>query len=170
MIIEKNRVVSFVYELRITNAAGESIQKVTKSRPLKIVYGHGGILEPFEKRLLGLKAGEKFEFDLKSEDAYGAYNEKAIAGFDKSVFIDDAGMDEEMLEVGSYLPMETESGIPFNGKILEITASTVKLDFNHPLAGQDLYFKGEIVDVREATVSEIETGQVERKQGKIRKS
>jgi FKBP-type peptidyl-prolyl cis-trans isomerase SlyD len=170
MNIEKDRVVSFIYELRITNAAGESIQKVTKSRPLKIVYGHGGILEPFEKRLLGLCAGDKFEFSLQSKDAYGAYNEKAIVELDKSVFTDEASLDEEALEVGSYFPMETEAGIPFNGKILEITPTKVKMDFNLPLAGQDLYFKGEIVEVREATISEIETGQVERRQVKPKKS
>jgi FKBP-type peptidyl-prolyl cis-trans isomerase SlyD len=170
MIVEINRVVSFTFELRLKNASGEEIQKVAKSRPMKIVYGRGNLLEPFERKLLGLKAGDKFEFELKCEDAYGLYNEKAITELDKSIFTGDASIDYEVLKIGNYLPMETETGLPFNGKILEIAGDKVRMDFNHPLAGQDLFFKGEIIAVREATKSEIKTGQVELKNGTKKKS
>jgi FKBP-type peptidyl-prolyl cis-trans isomerase SlyD len=163
MIIEINKIVSFTFDLRIANAAGESIQKVKKSRPMKIVYGRGNLFEPFEKRLAGLKTGDKFEFHIESKDAYGSYNDKAIATLEKSVFTENEMVDDDLLQVGNYIPMETESGIPFNGKIVEIAGDKVMIDFNHPLAGQDLFFKGEILDVRDATNSEIETCQVERK-------
>jgi len=157
MFIEKNRVVSFTFELRLENASGERIKKVEKTRPLKIVYGRGNLLEPFETRLAGLKAGDKFGFELKSSDTYGPYNEKAVTELDKTIFTNDSIIDDEILRVGNYLPMETETGIPFTGKILEISGDKVKIDFNHPLAGQELYFQGEILEVREATQSEIET-------------
>jgi FKBP-type peptidyl-prolyl cis-trans isomerase SlyD len=160
MIAERNKVVSFTYELKLKNTKGESIQQVDKSKPLKIVFGRGNILEYFEKNIEGLKKGDAFEFILRSEEAYGAYNEKAITEFDKTIFLEDAEMDEELLVVGDYIPMETESGLPFSGKILEVSNDKVKMDFNHPLAGQDLYFKGQILDIREATDGEIETGMV----------
>ena len=160
MVVERNKVVSFTYELRLQNVQGDPIQKVSKGKPLKIVFGRGNLLEYFEMKIEGLNKGDEFEFILKSEESYGPYNEKAIAEFDKAVFLEEAGMEEALLEVGEYIPMETEDGLPFNGKILEITDKKVKLDFNHPLAGQDLYFKGQILDIREATNSEIETGMV----------
>ncbi len=163
MIIDINKIVTFTFDLRLANAVGESIQKVKKSRPMKIVFGRGNLFEPFERRLAGLKTGDKFEFHIESKDAYGLYNEKAIATLEKSVFTENELAEDDLLQVGNYIPMETESGIPFNGKIIEIAGEKVMMDFNHPLAGQDLFFKGEILDVREATNSEIESGQVERK-------
>ncbi len=160
MIVERNKVVSFTYELKLQNTEGESIQQVDKSKPLSIVFGRGNILEHFEKKIEGLCKGNGFEFILRSEESYGAYNDKAITEFDKAVFLKDAEMDEELLVVGDYIPMETETGLPFNGKIIAISDEKVKMDFNHPLAGQDLYFKGHILDIREATDGEIETGVV----------
>ena len=160
MEVERNKVVSFTYELKLQNTEGESIQQVSKSKPLKIVFGRGNLLEYFEMKIEGLNNGDEFEFILKNEESYGPYNEKAIAEFDKAVFLEEAEMEEALLEVGEYIPMETEGGLPFNGKILEITDEKVKMDFNHPLAGQDLYFKGQILGIREATNLEIETGKV----------
>jgi len=163
MIVEKNKVVSFSYELKLKNTEGESVQQVSKSKPLRIVFGRGNLLEHFESKIQGLQKGDNFEFILRSKDSYGAHNEKAVTEFDKSVFLEEAEMDEALLVVGDYIPMETETGLPFNGKILEISDEKVKMDFNHPLAGQDLYFKGEILEIRESTNSEIETGMVARK-------
>jgi len=160
MIVERNKVVSFTYELKLQNQEGESIQQVNKSKPLRIVFGRGNLLEHFEGKIKGLSKGDLFEFELRSEESYGAYNEKAITEVDKDVFTKEGDLDEEMLVIGDYIPMENESGLPFNGKILEITGNTIKMDFNHPLAGQDLFFKGQILDIREATQSEIETGMV----------
>jgi len=169
MIAERNKVVSFSYELKLKKKDGETIQQVSKSKPLRIVFERGNLLESFEKKIEGLKSGDKFEFVLKSEESYGSYNEKAIAEIDKSVFIEEAEMEEDLLVVGEYLPMENAQGLPFNGKILEVSDEKVKMDFNHPLAGQDLYFKGEILDIREASNSEIETGKVAGKGEKVKK-
>jgi FKBP-type peptidyl-prolyl cis-trans isomerase SlyD len=58
--------------------------------------------------------------------------------------------------------METEVGLPFNGKIINIDENSVTLDFNHPLAGKDLLFNGEIQDVRDATPDEIASGKVDK--------
>ena len=54
--------------------------------------------------------------------------------------------------------MEDEEGYPLSGRILEVNPDNVLVDFNHPLAGMDLYFEGRILDVREATKEELEHG------------
>ncbi len=115
MIAERNKVVSFSYELKLKNTEGESIQQVNKSKPLRVLIGRGNLLEHFEKKIEGLTSGDNFEFILKSEESYGAYNEKAIAEFENSVFLEEAEMDEKLLVEGDYIPMETEDGLPFNG-------------------------------------------------------
>ena len=79
---------------------------------------------------------------------------------DKKIFEFEGKIDENMIKVGASVPMQNEQGHPLNGLILEIGESTIKMDFNHPLAGQGLYFTGEVVEVREATSEEIEHGHV----------
>lgn len=160
MIVEKNKVVSFSYELKLQNDKGESIQQVKKSKPLKILFGRGNLLEHFEENIAGLKKGDEFEFVLKSEKSYGPYNKDAVAEYDKTIFTGEGGMDEDQLEVGNFIPMETEDGTPFNGKVIAVSKDKITIDFNHPLAGKDLFFKGQILGVRDATPQEIETGKV----------
>jgi len=129
---------------------------------MEIIIGKGALLEPFEQKLVGLRKGNNFAFTLLSEETFGPYKEKAITKFDKTVFTDEDELDPTELVLGNYLPLETEDGIPFNGKIIEMDETTVTVDFNHPLAGKDLHFKGEIIDVREATLEEISTGKVDK--------
>jgi FKBP-type peptidyl-prolyl cis-trans isomerase SlyD len=66
----------------------------------------------------------------------------------------------DILSVGATLPMQDQDGNPMDGRVLEIGAETVKMDFNHPLAGEELHFKGEILEVREATAEELDHGHV----------
>lgn len=161
MIVEKGKVVTFTYELKLKSKDGEVIQRVEKSRPLSIVAGKGNILEAFEKKLFGLKAGDDFELLIKNKNAYGRRNEKAVAEYDKQAFMKENDLSDEDLQPGNFLPMESNAGTPFNAEIAEVTADRIKLDFNHPLAGKDLYFKGKILKVRDATKEEIDSGLVQ---------
>jgi len=158
MIVENNKVVTFTYELILENSDGVTIQQVEKTKPMIIIIGKGALLEPFEQRLSGLKKGDNFAFTLLCDETFGPYKEKAIAKFEKSVFTEESELDTTELVLGNFIPMETEDGIPFNGKILKMDENTVTVDFNHPLAGKDLKFKGEIIDVRDATMEEMTTG------------
>ncbi len=56
--------------------------------------------------------------------------------------------------------MQNDQGHPLNGKIVEVKENEVVMDFNHPLAGQDLHFSGEILEIREASKEELEHGHV----------
>ncbi|WP_372776014.1 peptidylprolyl isomerase [Mangrovibacterium sp.] len=155
MTISKNKMVSLTYDLRIGGAEGELIEQATAERPLNFLYGAGMMLPKFEALLEGLEQGKAFEINLESADAYGEVDENAVVDLPKSIFIMEGKFDDEMIKVGNTVPMMSTNGQRMNGLVLEVTDETVKMDFNHPLAGEDLHFKGDILEVREATDEEI---------------
>lgn len=148
--------VSLIYELRERNPEGKIIETVEESKPLKFIYGTGRLLPLFESNLLSLSAGDIFSFPLSSADAYGDRVEEMIINVPKSVFMtEDGKLNEEICTVGNEVPMMDNEGHHLNGIINEIAEDYVRMDFNHPMAGVDLYFSGKIVDIREATEQEL---------------
>jgi FKBP-type peptidyl-prolyl cis-trans isomerase SlyD len=159
MSIEKNKVVSLSYTLRFDNAEGDIIEEIENTDPEIVLIGNENLFEKFEENLLGLNPGDEFEFILDSEDAYGEYDEERIIDLPKENFMVDGQFDEEMVFEGAIIPMEDEENdIQAEAIVLEIDEENVKLDFNHPLAGETLHFKGSILEIREATPEEIENG------------
>lgn len=158
MTVGDKKVVSMTYTLKENSASGDVIQEVTEDRPFVYLFGMGGLLPAFKSNLNGLKKGESFGFVLNKEDAYGIPSSDNIIRLDKKVFEVDGQFDDEMIKVGEVIPMEDEEGYPLSGKIVEIGDDYVAVDFNHPLAGMDLYFEGKILDVREATAEELTHG------------
>jgi FKBP-type peptidyl-prolyl cis-trans isomerase SlyD len=150
MVIDKNTKVTFTFEMKIGNADGEQIQQFEKSAPMTVVIGQGDLLEPFEQQLMGLKAGDDFEFVLLYANTYGPYREEAVHRYDRTTLITNNDLDEDDIEEGMYIPIETPEGLEFSGLVAEITPNTITVDFNHPLAGKDLFFKGTIIEVRES--------------------
>ncbi len=155
MKIGKNKMVSLTYDLHYDDAEGELIEQATSEKPLSFVFGAGLMLPKFESHLEGLASGSPFEIGLQDVDAYGELDENAIVDLPKHIFFIDGEFDDEMIAVGNTVPMMSTSGQRLNGMVLEITDDTVKMDFNHPLAGENLFFKGQIIEVREATDEEI---------------
>jgi len=155
MKIEKDKMVSLMYELRESNSEGRIIETLDDTRPLKFIYGHGRLLPVFESNISSLVKGDPFRFSMSSEMAYGEKREDMIVNVPISVFETDGKLNEEICRVGSEVPMVDTNGNPLNGIINEITDTYVRMDFNHPMAGIDLYFTGKIIDVREATDEEI---------------
>lgn len=160
MIAEKNKVVSIVYELRSGSKEGEVVESLNAENPLTFLFGTGGLLPKFEENLSGLGSGDSFEFQLGLEDAYGPVVENAIVHVPQSVFEVDGKIDESLLQIGSMVPMMDSEGRRLNGKVIAIEGDAVKMDFNHPMAGNDLYFKGQVTDVRSATDEELNHGHV----------
>jgi FKBP-type peptidyl-prolyl cis-trans isomerase SlyD len=159
MIIAKDSVVTFRYEMLIVEENGTERVQVENSKPLTVLFGRGNLLEPFEARLFGLKDNDAFDFILKSEDTFGPHLEHAVQEFSKTEILEDSDFEDMELEVDMYLPMETEDGTPFNGKVVSLDGDRITLDFNHPLAGKDLIFRGKIDAVREATGEELAAGK-----------
>lgn len=156
MKIEKNKMVSLAYELRERNSEGRIIETVEESRPLTFIYGTGRLLPLFESNLDSLSAGDDFKFPLSSADAYGEKVEEMIINVPKSVFMTEEGkLNEDICRIGNEVPMMDNEGHHLNGVINEIAEDYVKMDFNHPMAGVDLFFSGKIVEVRDATEQEL---------------
>ena len=155
MEISRNKFVTLSYELRLNDAEGEVIEKTDDNNPLAFLFGAGKMLQMFEDKLEGLKAGEEFSFQLKPDEAYGEVNPQAIVDLPKNIFEVNGEIDGSLLTVGNQVPMQDAQGNRLNGIVLEVTDDTVKMDFNHPLAGDALYFSGLVLDVREGTEDEI---------------
>lgn len=155
MEIARNKFVSLSYQLRLNGAEGDLIEETGESNPLQFVFGTGKMIEMFENKLEGLKEGDNFDFELKSHEAYGEVNTDAIVDLPKNIFEVNGQIDESLLKTGNMIPMQDANGNRLNGTVLEVTDNTVKMDFNHPLAGDDLHFSGQVLEVREATEQEM---------------
>lgn len=153
--ISKHAMVTLTYDLRIDDEQGEVIEQTTDDKPLQFLYGAGTMLPKFESHLAGLKQGEPFEIRLSKNDAYGELNEDAVVDLPKNVFLVDGKFDDELIAVGNTVPMMSSNGQRLNGLVLEINHENIKMDFNHPLAGEDLYFAGKVLEVREASDEEL---------------
>ena len=158
MIVTKDRVISLSYDLRIDTAEGKLVESVSEENPLTFVFGTGKLLPKFEDNLKGLGIGDSFDFNLKSADAYGAYNEQALVDVPKNIFEVNGSIDEDLLKIGNTIPMMDRSGNRLTGVVVEINEDSVKMDFNHPLAGNDLFFKGTVTEIREASEEELMNG------------
>lgn len=159
------KVISLTYVLRAGNAQGEIIETAEKNNPAQFLFGAGNLIPDFENNVGHLSQGEAFEFTIQSENAYGALNQEAVVDLPKNVFMIDGELASDMLEIGNTVPMRDQEGNPLNGKVVEVGEDTVKMDFNHPLAGMDLHFKGEVLESREATPEEVAHGHVHTGQG-----
>ena len=155
MKIEKNKMVSLIYELRESDAEGRIIEVLDEMKPLSFVFGTGRLLPVFESNISTLIKGDSFSFSLDPEMAYGEKREEMVVNVPVSVFETDGKLNEDVCFVGNEVPMMDTDGHPLNGVINEITDTYVKMDFNHPMAGVGLFFTGKIVDVRDATDQEL---------------
>lgn len=160
MEIIKNKVVEITYQLRLDGFDGELIEEVKKNKPFVFLFGSGMMLDSFEGQLKGLKKGDAFHFTLGYNEAYGEVIPENVVSLPKKIFEIDGKFNEEMIYVGAIVPMKDEEGNEYDGLIAEIQKTKVKVDFNHPLAGEDLYFDGKILNVRAATKEEISHGHV----------
>ncbi|HVN59549.1 MAG TPA: FKBP-type peptidyl-prolyl cis-trans isomerase [Bacteroidales bacterium] len=155
MKIDNNKFVSITYVLKENSSSGKVIETVADSRPLNFVFGTGKLLPSFESNLLSLSKGDKFDFVLNASDAYGDRREEMMVNVPISVFEIDGKIDESICYVGNMVPMTDSSGNPLEGMINEITETHVRMDFNHPMAGVNLWFSGNVLDVREPSPDEL---------------
>lgn len=155
MNVAKDKMVSVTYELKYDDTEAQLIEKVEKDNPLTFLYGAGRMLEHFEKNLAGKVQGDFFDFKLTSEEAYGPVTDQAIVDVPMHAFEVDGKVDEELVKMGNTIPMMDSYGNRLHGIVVEVSQDSVKMDFNHPLAGEDLHFKGQIIEVRDARPEEM---------------
>ncbi|HJL59526.1 MAG TPA: FKBP-type peptidyl-prolyl cis-trans isomerase [Candidatus Thalassarchaeaceae archaeon] len=129
---------------------GEEFDSSHGSEPLAYLVGHQGMIPGFEREMMGAEVGEKREFTLMAEDAYGEQTDDAIMDIPASEF-----PDELELELG--MSLMSAMGM---FRIVGLTEDIVKCDFNHMLAGRALKFEVEVVEVREPSEEELAHGHV----------
>lgn len=151
MKIEKDRVVSFHYS--VAEQGQEALESSKEREPLQILIGHGNIIPGLEKALDGHEAGDSFGVDVAAAEAYGERRDGLSQRVPKKHF------GGQRLEPGMQVVLNTNFG-PRAVTIQKVGMSVVDVDLNHPMAGKDLHFDIEIVNVREASAEEIEHGHV----------
>jgi FKBP-type peptidyl-prolyl cis-trans isomerase SlyD len=160
MVVSQNKVISLAYELRIDSKNGKVVETVDRDSPLTFLFGSGSLLPRFEDNLAGLKVGDSFDFNLLSEDAYGEFDENSVIKVPLQAFLIDGRVDYDIVKIGNKIPMQDSQGNRLTGMVKNIDIDSVTMDFNHPLAGNQLFFSGEITEIRQATEEEMAHGHL----------
>ena len=164
MIIDKNLVVTLGYTLKARSGLSleeKNVEQTTTERPFVFLYGASMLLPDFEKNLHGKKGGDRFDFFISAEKGYGMKQEKHVLNISIDSFKSpDGTLNLNEICTGNTLSMSDQDGNQLQGTILEVTPVHVRMDFNHPLAGYELHFIGEVLHVRIATSEELAHGHV----------
>ena len=152
----KNRFMSISYSLYIDEEGEKRLVEETKSgQPFQFISGFGIALDAFEQQLTPLEVGAEFDFALTKDQAYGDYRDDMRLELEREVFSINGHFDHEHVYQDAIIPLQNEEGNRFYGRVVEVGEDKVKIDLNHPLAGETLYFKGKVLENREATEGEI---------------
>ena len=164
MVISQNSVVTLGYTLKTRTGLSleeKQVEQTTADRPFVFLYGAGMLLPDFEAALKGKKLGDKFDFFIAAAKGYGVKNDKYVMNIPIDSFKSpDGTLDLNEIKVSNILTMNDNEGRQLQGTILEVTAVHVRMDFNHPLAGYELHFTGEVFNIRPATAEELSHGHV----------
>ena len=145
-------VVSLEYTLTVDN---EVVDTSEDSEPIVFLQGHGNIIPGLEQALYGLVVGDQKEVVVQPADGYGELDPEAFADVPRKEFPPQIPM-----EVGIELQMRDKSGDILDARIDAVDEDTVRLDFNHPLAGKQLNFSVKVVSLRNPSPEELEHGHV----------
>lgn len=137
-MVESGKVVAVHYTGKLTN--GELFDTSEGRDPLKFQVGSGQIIPGFEQAIMGKNVGEKVTVNIPSDEAYGQVKEEFIVSVPKSQMPGE-------VQQGQQLQAEGEAGQVINVIVKEVNEDHVIVDGNHPLAGQDLIFDIEVVEI-----------------------
>tara|TARA_R110002020_G_scaffold65212_2_gene172302 strand:- start:903 stop:1337 length:435 start_codon:yes stop_codon:yes gene_type:complete len=113
-----------------------------RNQPLEFTIDDGKLLKGFNDAVKELEVGGKNTITLKSDDAYGKYVDEAVITVKKAEF-----PKEMKFELKAFVQGADNEGRPVQGQIIKIDEESVNLDMNHPLAGEDLTFEIELVEI-----------------------
>ena len=154
---KKNQYMEVSYQLYVGEGQNlEMMEETTQERPFKFISGFGIALDAFEQQLVSLEKGQTFEFSIPKEQAYGDFKDELVLDLGREVFSINGHFDHEHIYNDAVIPLQNEEGRRFYGRVVEVGEEKVKVDLNHPLAGETLHFKGTVLENREATAKEIE--------------
>lgn len=150
MIIAKNTVVSFHY--RLSNSEGKELENSHDGHPSLYLHGANNIIRGLETAMEGKTTGDVFSVSVDAIDAYGPRVDGKVQRVPAKYL-----KHEKKLKAGKVVRINTDNGV-VNGTVVKVGKFSVDVDMNHPLAGQDLVFDIEVVELREASAEEISHG------------
>ncbi len=153
MVVENNKMVGVDYKLTVD---GQIADQSRPGQPLEFIFGTGMLLPKFEEAILGKQIGDKVSFTLEPKDGYGEVIAEAVVELPKNIFMVEGKLAEDILFEGSQVPMADAQGNRMIGTVREVGEETVKMDFNHPMAGKTLNFDVEVVSIREVTPEDLQ--------------
>ena len=153
-----NKYITVAYRLYTIEDGEEDtdpIEECSVAHPFQFISKLGVVLPAFEAGVEKVEKGGTFDFVIPCKDAYGEFQDELMFDVEKSIFCVNGEIDSRYIYEGAVVPMQGEDGNRFNATIIEIKDKSVTIDLNHPRAGMDLHFVGEVVENRLATNEEV---------------
>ena len=150
--VQDGVVVSMEYTLHVD---GKLLDSSEGQGPLQFLTGYGNIIPGLENEMMGMKIGESKDVVVQPADGYGEFDEEAFMEVAKKDFPKDMP-----LEVGAELSVRDNADNARTAFVDSIEGDIVTLNFNHPLAGDELHFHVKVVALREPNDEELEHGHV----------
>ena len=150
--VQNGVVVSMEYTLHVD---GELLDTSEGQGPLQFLAGYGNIIAGLENEMMGMKIGDGKDVVVQPENGYGEFDEDAFMDVPRGQFPKDMPV-----EVDTELTVRDDEGNARYARVESIEGETVRLDFNHPLAGAELHFNVQVVALRDPTEEELEHGHV----------
>jgi len=141
MAVKKGDTIKVHYTGTLTDGT-EFDSSHKRNEPLQFNAGEGQMIQGFDKEVLGMEEGDTKTFTIPATEAYGEVNEEAVMSVPKTNFPSDFDFVE-----GQMVQVQTQQGQQLTPIISQIQDTNVVLDFNHPLAGKDLTFDIELVQI-----------------------
>ncbi len=138
--IVRNSLVTLYYRLGLPN--GDVLEENFDDEPMTVQLGRGEMAEGLELALIGLREGEEETIDIGPELAFGYVDETLIRSLPRAEFDPDIE-----LEAGLIIEFSTDKGDLLPGTILDVDEQQVRVDLNHPLAGQTVRYSVRIVSI-----------------------
>jgi len=151
LLIGDNSVVSMHYKL--TDASGEVLDSSDAGEPLTYLHGAGNIIPGLENALVGKVAGDSLKVEIPPAEGYGEIRQELMQVVPREAF-----QGVEQLEPGMAFQAQGQDGSTRHIVVREINGDEITVDGNHPLAGVDLHFDVQVVEVREASEEEVAHG------------
>ncbi len=153
MALDANKIVTINFILK--DEDGNVLESTENMEPFSFISGNNQILPKLEEAVNQMLIGTKRDVKVQAAEGYGEYNESAIQQVDKNEFPEDVKLEEGMRMIAN-----SPDGKQMPFIVNKIEEKEVTIDFNHPLAGKNLEFNVELVDVRDATPEELAHGHV----------
>lgn len=151
-VVADDKVVSLDYTLTVDDQVVDTSEG---REPIEFIQGQGQIIAGLEEEIYGMSVGDEKEVTVEAAKGYGEVDPDAKVEINRDDFPEEIPM-----QPGVEVTLRNQEGRTFQAWIQEVGEKSVRLDYNHPLAGKDLDFSVKVVKLRDATDEELSHGHV----------